>query len=253
VGWFQLPAANNPRFLLYLATLPAPWNTYDGFKAGFVAGVIPEQYLDKVPDVLELRNQEIEALVGQTCVAVVYDSDISSVNYNPLSASLKGERYGLFTFKILAVETPGSLNGDPYPNVLDESKSSDSLYDVWLEVLDPLADPLSCVTGQFFPRQDPPDSCSITRARQNNGTITVIATSDFAPDAILTFTVDGSDKGSLHTVDPIFLEAPLPFWKDDKYRAFEVAIPGGANLKGRRISVQSNEGCVYNSKVARPN
>ena len=54
------------------------FDTYDEFTAGFVAGVIPQQFLDKVPDVMPLRNQEIEALVRitTTCVAVVYDSDI---------------------------------------------------------------------------------------------------------------------------------------------------------------------------------
>ena len=209
---------------------------------------------------MPLRNQEIESLVGQTCVAVVYDSDID-IDFLPLLANLQGERYGLFTFEILAVETPGSLrradvpgatSSDPWPNTLDESKSSSSIYDVWLEVLDPLVDPLSCVAGLVDVVDHEPDSCSITTAKVINSgtTLRVRATSDFKDQTFVTFSVDGPDKGGDEDVDPTFLEVPLTHISGKTW-GIDIAIPAGQNLKGRRITVQSSDGCVYNRKIDR--
>ena len=101
----------------------------------FAAGVVPQDQLDKIPDVMPLRNQELVQLVGRTCVGVVYDSDIS-MNYEPINANLQGARLGLFTFTVLAVEVPGYL---------PEATSSSSLYSLWVRVESPIAVPLSTV------------------------------------------------------------------------------------------------------------
>ena len=94
------------------------------------------------------------------------------------------ERYGLFTFTVLAVEVPGSL---------DESGSSTSLYDLWLRVEPPAeaTNPLDVTL------QDEPDTVQTTGASYNGDdeVLEVFATSSFQPGAMLTVSVDGPDAG----------------------------------------------------------
>src|SRR5688572_10710616 len=102
-----------------------------------------------------LGNQDLARLVGNSCVAVIYDSDIS-LNHKPINANLQGARYGLFYFTAREVVVAGSLA---------ESGSSTSLYDLRLTVDEvPLGD--QCF--ERFPvdvRDQEPDSCSIVQAR----------------------------------------------------------------------------------------
>ena len=203
--------------------------------AAFVAGTLPQAALDKVRDVMPLRNQDLAALVGRTCVGVVYDSNIS-INFQPLNASLMGGRYGLFTFTVLAVEVPGST---------PESQSSTSLYDLWVQVEEPL--------GGGAPLQinlvdHPPDTVQITTAKQKaNGKLFIFADSDFAPTAITTVSIDGSDAGADPNVDPFALEANMPF-RPAKQR-YEFVEMVAVDLTGRRVSVQTNEGGNYSVSI----
>ena len=89
---------------------------------GLGTGPDPEKLLDKVPDVTPLRAAGLSLLVGKTVCAVVYDSDIS-MNYGPLSGSLKGANLGIVAFNVLSVI--------PLPDV-----SSSSLPIVEVEILD---------------------------------------------------------------------------------------------------------------------
>ena len=75
-GWFALPDST-PFFSL----------------EDFVEGTVPQSLLDKIEDVVPLRNQDLVELIGKTCVAVVYDNDIS-MNYGepPINANLQGAR-----------------------------------------------------------------------------------------------------------------------------------------------------------------
>jgi hypothetical protein len=96
----------------------------------FLAGTIGQDYLDEIPDVVPLRNFDLMQLVGESFVAVVYDSDISmntEYEYGELTyyANLQGERYGLFYFTLLDVRGPGFL---------PESGSSDSLNEILVQV-----------------------------------------------------------------------------------------------------------------------
>ncbi len=120
-GWFELPET-----IRYADDRTTDLSDEEWIQA-FVDGTLPQDLLDKVRDVMPLRNPELLALVGRTCTAIVYDSDIS-INYDPLYANLQGARYGTFTFRVITVEAPGSI---------PESQSSTSLYDLWLEVLPP--------------------------------------------------------------------------------------------------------------------
>lgn len=100
-----------------------PWSVED-----FINGVVPQDELDKISNVTPLHDQELVQLVGKTCIAVVYNSDVS-MNYDPDYANLQGARYGLFAFTVLDVIPPGTL---------PESGSSTSLYDVQILVESPI-------------------------------------------------------------------------------------------------------------------
>jgi hypothetical protein len=97
---------------LALKTTPPSWATAgpttDGllnfFQAGpgLGSGRRPERLLDNVRDVTPLRATALERLVGQRICAVVYDGDVS-INYGPLSGSLKGANLGVVAFEVLTV------------------------------------------------------------------------------------------------------------------------------------------------------
>ncbi|GAB4407418.1 MAG: hypothetical protein OHK0039_09870 [Bacteroidia bacterium] len=73
-----------------------------------------EVLLDKIPDITPLRATGLAMLVGQTVLAVVYDSDIS-INYSPLNGNLMGANLGLVAFDVLEVtaRTDGSTASLP--------------------------------------------------------------------------------------------------------------------------------------------
>jgi uncharacterized repeat protein (TIGR01451 family) len=207
-----------------------PWSLED-----FAAGTVPQSKLDKIPDVMPVRNQDLVRLIGQTCVAVVYDSDIS-MNFRPINANLQGARYGLFTFTVLAVEVPGYL---------PEAQSSTSLYSLWVRVEPPMQ---PTVKFQIPVRDHEPDAIEIARARWESGTLTVIGSSDFAPGAYMTVSVDGPDGGSDHTVPPFLLEEPMVLSSpsDDEYT---IVYPTPVDLRGRRVTISTDEGGAYNSVI----
>ncbi len=64
----------------------------DGF------GLNGEHLLDNIPGVTPLRTAELEAMIGETCCAVVYDSDISLPQGN-----LQGSNLGVVRFTLLDV------------------------------------------------------------------------------------------------------------------------------------------------------
>ncbi|MEL7450698.1 MAG: hypothetical protein AAFN78_15900, partial [Pseudomonadota bacterium] len=229
--------------------------TYDEWVGDFAAGILSQDQLDKVCDVQPLRNQDLVQLVGKTCVAVVYDSDIS-INSQPLDANLQGERYGLFSFTVDAIEVvgPGSF--------LPETRSSTSLYAMWLEILPP-QQPEAGFLAKL--QQYEPDSIQVTRAEYDADadTLTVYADSNYpgidntppyidmipAPDddliAYMTVSVDGADGGIDPDVAPAVLEAPMTF--NPNTRRYEVVLQNVTeNLNGRRLSIQTDEGGVDN-------
>lgn len=225
-GWFTLPENT-------------PWPLGD-----FVAGVVPQSQLDKIPNVMPLRNQDLVRLVGRTCVAVVYDSDIS-MNYVPINANLQGARYGLFTFTVFAVEVPGSI---------PESQSSTSLYNLWVRVESPMTP-----TERFdvVVHDHEPDSIQINTATYSGGILTVQGSSSFpgggpgpgAPEdsqAFMTVSIDGSDAGTNPNVAPFILEAPMTFAGGS---AFVFTLNTPVNLDGRRVTISTDEGGAYNDFI----
>lgn len=233
-GWYALPPG--PDILYKDGSRPPNCGLaggYDEWVARFAAGTLSQNCLDEVLDVMPLRNQDLAPLVGQTCVAVVYDSDIS-MNYEPIFGNLQGGRLGRFTFTVLALEVPGSL---------PESGSDTSLYDLWLYVEEPAE---SGVPYSVTVRDHEPDSVEIVRANYAKGVLTVIGESDRAPGASMTVTVDGADDGSDPLEDPFLLEFPMNHVGGDRYR---VDFPTGTNLDGRRVIIQTDEGGAYNDSI----
>ena len=203
----------------------------------FVAGTVAEADLDEVEDVMPMRNQDLASMVGRSCVGVLYDSDVS-MNYEPLQGNLQGARLGLFAFKVLALEVAGSL---------DESGSSTSFYDLWLEVEE--CEALGAIESLGVDIHDHVvDGVQLTKAECSGTTLTIEATSDsFGSNAIMTTTVDGPDAGSDRTVDPYLTEGAMT-WTGSKYQYTEA----GANctdLDGRRLVVQNDHGGARNGTV----
>lgn len=218
-GWFALPDED-----------ALPWSLAD-----YIDGIVPQSQLDKIPDVMPLGNHELVQLIGQTCVAVVYDSDIS-MNYHPINANLQGARYGLFYFTVLGVEVPGHL---------PEAQSSTSLYSLWLRIEEPHDPPSEAFHVQV--RDHEPDAIEINRGECSNGTLTVWGESDFAPGAVMTVSVDGPDNGTDLGVDPMVFEGAMTYTSGH----YEFVLDGGLteNLDGRRVMVSTDEGGAYNSHI----
>jgi hypothetical protein len=86
-NWFQLPLVN-------------AWSTED-----FVDGVIPQNQLDKIPNVQQLLPSQVSDLIGKLVVAVVYDEDVKMDNGGLVG--LKGNRMGRLAFTVLAVDADG--------------------------------------------------------------------------------------------------------------------------------------------------
>jgi hypothetical protein len=78
----------------------------------------PEVLLDKIPNVTPLRATGLKMLIGQTVLAVVYDSDIST-NYSPLNGNLQGANLGMVALKVEQVtkRTDGSSGSLPVVKV----------------------------------------------------------------------------------------------------------------------------------------
>jgi len=86
----------------------------------------PEEFLDKIPDVIPLRAEGLALLVGKDVCAVVFDSD-SSINYDKLvtDGSLKGANLGVVAFTVTAVDQLFGESSSSLPivtlNILDAS------------------------------------------------------------------------------------------------------------------------------------
>jgi len=90
---------------------------------------VPEQErLDKVPHVIPLRALGLNALIGKTVCAVVYDSDVG-INYDhgtPLgvNGNLQGETLGIAAFDVVAVTTLSGFSSSTLPQVTIRIRSS---------------------------------------------------------------------------------------------------------------------------------
>ena len=246
-GWFQVPANfihKDTGELLMTSEDYIAANTSDDSPHPDGPETPPQDDLDKVLDVLPLGNQELIQLVDRTCVAIVHNGDIS-INWDQRdgsgpklpNANLQGDRRGRVTLKFLGVEVPGSLN---------ESQSSTSLYDLWVEVLPDM----DFGTPTAFPVHTEPDSIQITRAKQTGNTVNVRATSSVPcpADGFMTASIDGADAGANPPDNdpldnPFVLEFPMSCAGGGSYAA---VIPrDGTDLRGRRLVVQTAFGGAY--------
>jgi hypothetical protein len=213
-----LPAGEVDDEGLFALPPDAPFDLTD-----FYDGVVPQSQLDPIPEVMPLRNHQLYALIGATCTAVVYDSDIS-MNYLPIQGNLQGARYGVFTFTVLDVVVPGSI---------PESQSSTDLYDLLVRV-EEIEEPTFGYEVDIHDHE--PDSIEITRAKFSNGTgqLEIWGESDWGADAVMTCSVEG-----------LFLEEPMT-WTGSR---FEFSDTYGDNLDGRRVLISTDHGGSYNDHV----
>jgi len=61
-----------------------------------------EHLMDKIPNVTPMHTAHLEAMIGETCCAIVYDSSVS-INYDPLNGNLQGATLGVVAFTLLDV------------------------------------------------------------------------------------------------------------------------------------------------------
>ncbi len=101
--------------------------------------------MDEIPGVTPLRAAGIKLLEGQRICALVYKSDVS-INYDPLTGSLKGDNLGAAAFEVISVT---ELTGF----------SSSSLPQVQIEILD-ANEVCACDTLQLFTDAPEPISSS---------------------------------------------------------------------------------------------
>ena len=201
--------------------------------ADYVAGTVPQDQLDEIRDVMPLRDQELYNLIGRTCTALVYDSDISSVNFEPLQASLQGERLGLFTFTVLAVEVPICL---------PSAGSSSSLYSLWVRVEEPVV-PTESYTVPLFDHA--PDSIQAHTYTYDGTTLTVEGESQFS-DARMTLSIDGPDGGCDRAVEPFLLEQEMTPIGGNRWR---YTLDTNVDLTGRRLKLSTDRGGADNVNI----
>jgi hypothetical protein len=94
---------------------PPPHGTGPGLGAPDANGD-RESLLDNVPEVTPLRATGLKNLEGRDACAVVYDSNIS-INYGPLTGSLKGANLGTVAFKVLSVTPLTGYSSSSLPQV----------------------------------------------------------------------------------------------------------------------------------------
>lgn len=85
-----------------------------------------EALLDKIQDVTPLRATGLAMLVGETVLAVVYDSDIS-INYSPLNGNLMGANLGMVAFDVLEVTERRDGSSSSLPRVTIRIRSVDEV------------------------------------------------------------------------------------------------------------------------------
>jgi hypothetical protein len=92
-----------------------------------------EVLLDKIPDVTPLRAAGLAMLIGETVLAVVYDSDVS-INYSPLNGNLMGANLGLVAFDVLDVKKRTDGSSSSLPRVTIRIRDVDQVLDLDLRL-----------------------------------------------------------------------------------------------------------------------
>ena len=102
----------------------------------------PEGLLDKIPQVTPLRATGLEQLIGQTCCAVVWDSDIS-IGYDPLNGSMKGVKLGTVAFEVLDVRQLFGFSSSSLPEVDIAIRDAETVCELNLTLNTEAPEPLS--------------------------------------------------------------------------------------------------------------
>jgi hypothetical protein len=138
-GWFALKE------------IPSTWDPTDAGDpllglANFIAAGpgfgSSENLLDNIPLVTPLRATALKLLEGRQVCAVVYDSDIS-INYNPLTGSLKGANLGTVAFAVLEVTQLTGVSSSSLPQVEIRILDADEVCDGPLALFTGASEPIS--------------------------------------------------------------------------------------------------------------
>ena len=212
----------------------------DDWIAAFANGTLPQDKLDKMRDVMPLRNQELVQLVGRTCVAVVYDSDIS-MDYEPHLCQPAGS-----ALRLVLLHRAGGRGAGLHPRVQSEHRP---LRPVAARSRSPLA------WSQLFEvtvRDHEPDAIEITCAEYDAGLLTVWGTSDFAPGAVMTVSVDETEIAQEpRRAEPFLLEETMTF--NASRGALRVRAPHGS--ESRRAAgddLDRRRRCLHGGDLGRP-
>jgi len=125
-GWFALTSI--PEAWAAAGPTTSGLRNYvgDPVGPGLGTGRKRESLLDKIPGVTPLRAAGLSLLEGRTVCAVVYDNDVS-VNYDPLTGSLKGATLGRIAFRVGSVVPLVHLSSSSLPGVTIEILDADSV------------------------------------------------------------------------------------------------------------------------------
>ena len=139
-GWFAL------------TTIPGSWDaagpTGDGLRnyieagPGLGSGADREALLDQIPGVTPLRATGLKLLEGQAVCAVVYNGDVS-VNYDPLTGSLKGENLGIVAFEVQSVTQLTGFTASSLPKVQIKILNADAVCERVLTLFEDAPEPIS--------------------------------------------------------------------------------------------------------------
>ena len=239
-GVFALPPKDPVSGLIAYEDFQRSTRSYEDWIDAFIKSHLTQEELDKVLGVMPLRNNDLRALVGKDCIAVVYDSDIS-INYQPVYGNLQGGRYGLFAFHVMGVQRPG---------VLPEAMSDTSLVSLWLEVLQVPPNPEAAVPYVATVQNQEPDSVQIVQAVITGSQVFVSATSDRQDDPTPPVLNVSVGPNTVHEEVPPF---PIEMTFNASTGRYEMTVtPPVTPVAGHIVTVSSDQGGAYNVTLPYP-
>lgn len=132
--------------------------------ANYVAGDVPQEYLDEIPAVRPLRALGLVEMQGQDVCAVVYDSDVS-INYTSqdTEGNLQGANLGLVALRILDVVKLEEFSSSSLPEVQITILDAEAVCAGMLNLFDAPIPPSSSEPEDTDPDNPPPPGSYLNR------------------------------------------------------------------------------------------
>jgi len=214
-GWFTL--------------LPtAQWTLQD-----FVDGHVSAEQLANVVDVIPLHNQELRHLLGRSCVALVYQDELTTET-TANQTDLRKPRNGRLAFTLVGMAISEGNTA---------TSANDSYYDLWLRIEPPTDFTSHFAVSSLNPT---PDDLDFVKVSYHNDKFTIRATSSEAPDAQLYLSIATAEQGVSTSVAFLF-NVPIPY--DEAKEQYKLILTTDENLDGRAIAISSSLGGVANHTI----